>query len=225
MPMVLSPEIAMNYRLEARGMIFDQYKNGKISYMDALILTGEIKHPGDKADTFGLLMNYENLKRNPQLWLGPLPYAKVWFINMIATIFGIKAHLIMVKDTHYLIPLYAIMSLAFLGFIIRWRPRDSGWLTAYLATIVCFYAGYFMIEINYSSYQQYGAPGITLYGRYLFPLLGPIYVLVCCYLMKLFRGVYIRTALALVTALLLIAYDFPWFLAHVTPEWYTWMPQ
>src|SRR6185369_1876135 len=114
MSAVLSPEIAMNYRLDARGIIFDRYRNGKISYMEALILTGEIKHPGDKADTFYLLMNYENME---------------------ATIFGIKAHLIMVKDARYLVPIYAVMSLALLGFLIRWRPRDSGWLPPCLAAI------------------------------------------------------------------------------------------
>ncbi len=225
MPMVLSPEIAMNYRLEARGIIFDRYKKGEISYMDALILTGEIKHPGDKADTFYLLMNYENLKRNPQLWLGPLQYVKVWFINMVATIFGIKAHLIMVKDVRYLIPLYVVMSLALVGFIARWRRQGSGWLPPCMATIVCFYAGYLMIAVNYSSYLEYGAPGITLYGRYLFPLLSPAYVLLSYYLLNLFRAEYIRISLTLATALLLIAYDFPWFLAHATPEWYTWLPQ
>ena len=223
--MVLSPGIAMNYRLEARGMIFDSYKSGKISYMDALILTGEIKHPGDKADTFYLLMNYENMKRNPQLWLGPLPYVKVWFINMVSTVFGIKAHLVMVKESRYLMPLYVVMSLALLGFIVRWRPRESGWLPPCMATIAGFYAGYLMIEINYSSYLQYGAPGITLYGRYLFVLLTPVYVLLCYYLLQLFRAEYIRIVVALATALLLIAYDFPWFLTHVTPEWYTWLPQ
>lgn len=225
MPAVLSPTAAMNYRLEARGMIFNQYKEGKISYMDALILAGEIKHPGDKADTFYLLMNYENLKRNPQLWMGPLSYAKVWFENMVASIFGIKAHLIMVKDSYYLIPLYVVMSLSFLGFLIRWRPRESGWLPPCLVAIACFYAGFLMYEVNYDSYLNYGAPGLTLYGRYLFPVLGPFYVLLCHYLLRLCRANYIRYALALATALLFISYDFPWFLMHATPEWYEWMPR
>ncbi len=87
MPQVLSPEAAMQSRLDARGTIFSQYKEGKISYMDALVLTGEIKHPADKADTFYLLRNYENLKRNPQLWLSPLNYANFWCQTMAASIF------------------------------------------------------------------------------------------------------------------------------------------
>ena len=224
MPTVLSPEKAMNYRLDARGMIFNQYKEGKISYMDALILTGEIKHPGDKADTFFLLMNYENLKRNPQLWLGPLQYIKVWYINMVSSVFGIKAHLIMDKGLRYLIPLYAVMLVSLLGFIFRWRPGESGWMPLSLAATAFFYAGYIMYKINYDTYLNYGAPGLTLYGRYLFPVLAPCCVLMCHYLLLLFHNRYIRQSLALSTALLFISYDFPWFVIHATPEWYDWLP-
>ena len=220
MATILSSKAAMNYRLDARGMIFNQYKEGKISYMEALIMAGEIKHPGDKADTFYLLMNYENLKRNPQLWMGPLAYSGVWFENMVGSIFGIKAHLIMAKDFIYRIPLYVILALSLLGFAVRWRPRESGRLPPCLLAIIGYYSGYLIYEINYDSYLNYGAPGLTLYGRYLFPVMCPVYVLVSVYLLRLFRNDYIRCALALATALLLISYDFPWFLAHVTPEWY-----
>jgi hypothetical protein len=221
---VLSQKAAMEHRLDARGIIFNQYKDGKISYMDALILTGEMNHPGDKADTFYLLMNYENLKKNPQLWLGPLAYIKVWFENMVATIFGIKSHLIMVKDWRYLTPLHAIMSLSLLGFIVRWRPHESGWLPPGLAAVAAFYAGYLLYEVNYPSYLNYGAPALTVYGRYLFPIIGVCYSLSVYYILALFRSEQIRIALALSMAVLFIAYDFPWFLMHATPEWFSWLP-
>jgi len=222
---VLSPQAAMEHRLDARGLIFNQYREGKISYMDALILAGEIKHSGDKADTFFLLMNYEKLKQNPQLWLGPLQYIKVWFINMAATVFGIKAHLIMVKEGISLIPLYVVLLLSLLGCVIRWRPGESGWMQLSLAAVAVFYAGFILYRFNYDSYLNYGAPGLTLYGRYLFPVLTPCSVLLCHYLLLLSRNDYIRWSLALATALLFIAYDFPWFLMHATPEWYDWLPR
>jgi hypothetical protein len=225
MQRVLSPETAMQYRLAARGMIFNQYREGKISYMDALLMTGEIKHPGDKSDTFYLLMNYEKLKRNPQLWMGPLPYMKVWFETVIATIIGIKAHLPMYKESHYLLPIYLVLATSLLGFIVRWRPDQSGWLSPYFAAIACYYAGYLLYMVNYDNYLNYGVPGITLQGRYLFPIMTPFYVLLCHYLLQLFRSEKIRIALALTTALIFIAYDFPWFLMHATPQWYEWMPQ
>ncbi|MDD2581346.1 MAG: hypothetical protein PHR66_05050 [Desulfuromonadaceae bacterium] len=221
---VVSPEVAMQSRLDARGIIFNQYKEGKISYMEALILTGEIKHPGDKADTFYLLMNYEKLKRNPQLWLSPLNYANFWFQTMTASTFGIKGHLGMFKPPLYLLPVYAEMALAFLGFIIRWRPREAGWSPLSLAVVIAFYAGFLIYEVNYDTYLNYGEPSLTVYGRYLFIVMAPACVLLCHYLLCLFRSERIRTTLALATSLLFILYDFPWFLVHVTSEWYTWLP-
>ncbi|MGB9082738.1 MAG: hypothetical protein WCD00_15690 [Desulfuromonadaceae bacterium] len=220
MSQVISPEIAMQSRLDARGMIFNQYKEGKISYMDALILTGEIKHPGDKADTFYLLMNYEKLKRNPHLWLSPLNYANFWFQTMTASIFGIRAHLGMFKPPLYLLPVYVVMALAFLGFVIRWRPREAGWSPLSLAVVVVSYAGILIYEVNYDAYLNYGEPSLTVYGRYLFIMMAPAYVLLCHYLLCLFRSEHVRTTLALATALLFISYDFPWFLMHATAEWY-----
>jgi hypothetical protein len=56
-------------------------------------------------------------------------------------------------------------------------------------------------------------------------VLGAVYVLACHYLVRLFRSDKSRLALALATALLFITYDFPWFLAHATPNWYEWMPR
>lgn len=225
MAVVLSSSAALNYRLDARGTIFNEYKTGKISYTDALVLAGEIKHPADKADTFYLLMNYEKMKNNPRLWLSLPNYAKVWFQIMVSTIVGIKGHLGMFKSALYLVPVYALLALSALGFALRWRPRESGWLPAGLAVVALFYAGYLFYEINYDSYLNYGEPSLTVYGRYLFLILVPVYVLVCNYLLQLFRSRQIRVTLALATALLFISYDFPWFLMHVTPEWYEWLPR
>jgi len=225
MSVVLTPEISLQDRIGARERIFSLYESGKISYMDALQMTGEMTHAGDKSDTFFLLMNYQGLRANPKLWLGPLAYTKIWFQEMSSTIFGIKAHLPMYKGTRYLAPVYLVLALALGGFLARWRPRVSGWLPGALALISCFYALVLLVKVNYPAYTYYGTPGITLQGRYLFPVLAPLYLLVCYYLLDLFRAERTRTVLALATALLFIAYDFPWFLAHANAEWYAWLPQ
>jgi hypothetical protein len=223
MAAVTSSSAAMNYRLDARGTIFNDYKEGKISYMDALILAGEIKHPTDKADTFYLLMNYQKMKSNPNLWMGPYDYVKFWLQTMLTTIFGIKGHLVMFKEPSYLLPVYALAALAALGFVVRWRPRQSEWLSPMLAALALFYAGFLMYQINYDSYLNYGEPTLTVYGRYLFPIMVPACVLLCHYLLQLFRNAYLQLALTLAAALLFIAYDFPWFLTHVTADWYKWI--
>jgi hypothetical protein len=225
MPKVLTPELSMQNRIGAREEVFSLYESGKISYMDALQMAGDIRHPGDKADTFYLLMNYENLRAHPANWLGPVAYAKIWFQQMTATIFGIKGHLQMFKNPRQLIPIYLVLALALAGAVLRWRPREQGWLTASLAAVSLFYAGVLLVKVNYPAYSYYGNPGITLQGRYLFPVLAPIYVLGSLYLVRLFRARALKLALALGTALLCLVYDFPWFLAHATAGWLAWLPK
>jgi len=220
MATVVSPESSMQYRIGARERIFSLYTEGKISYMEALQMTGEIKHPGDKSDTFYLLMNYENLKTNHALWLTPPQYLKQWVQDMTGSVLGIKGHIGMFKPPRYLVPAYVIMALAAAGFALRWRPRESGWLAPCLAVIASFYAAVLLYKVNYNAYLYYGVTGITLQGRYIFPVLGPIYVLCCHYMLSLPRNRQVRIALAAATALLFIGYDFPWFFAHATPEWF-----
>jgi hypothetical protein len=116
------------------------------------------------------------------------------------------------------------MALSLIGFIVRWRPGESGWQSLSLAAVVLWYAGYLMYKVNYESYLNYGEPSLTVYGRYLFIVMAPVYVLLCQHLLCLFRSGLVRNSLALATALLFISYDFPWFLMHVTAEWYTWLP-
>lgn len=225
MEAVLSKHAAMQNRTNARGLIFKQYKEGRISYMDALILAGDIKHPGDKADTFYLLMNYTQLKQNPALWLGPIDYAKVWSRIMLSTIFGIKAHLQIYKGPAAMMAIYAIICLAVLGFVMRWRPRTDGWYPPALMAIAAIYTGYLMYFFNYGTYKTYGEPSLTVYGRYLFPVMTAAYAVMCHYLLHLFRNRQIRLLLALATAGVFISYDFPWFLMNTTTEWYQWLPR
>jgi hypothetical protein len=222
---VVSTENALQNRIGAREKIFFLYLSEQISYLDALQMTGNIASPGDKADTFYLLMNYQNLKANPALWLGPFEYTKLWFQNMVGTSVGIKAHLPMFKSPPLLIPVYLVLALALAGFLARWRPRDAGWLPAALAACAFFYAGFLLVKINYPAYGYYGTTGIALQGRYLFPVLAPACAVGCTYLLRLVRSGAPRMVLAGSVALIFLAYDFPWFLAHATAQWYHWLPQ
>jgi hypothetical protein len=216
----LSSSAAMKNRLEARGTIFNDYKGGKISYMEALQLAGTIEHPGDKSDTFYLLMNYEGMKGHPERWMGPLAYSRYWYNTVLATVLGFKGHLIMVKPTRLLLPFTVLLSLSCLGLALRWRPRLDGWLPALLGFVALTYSAYLMIEVNYDSYLNYGTPGLTLQGRYLLPIIGPVYLLCCHFLVRLFRRESLALALVLAAALLFIWGDFPWFLTHANAQWF-----
>ena len=221
---VLSAGHALQYRIAERENIFSLYQSGQISYMEALQMAGEIRHVGDKSDTFYLLMSYENLKAHPSLWMGPRDYVKVWFVIMAGSVFGIKAHLPMYKSFSFMVPIYLVLALSLAGIVLRWRPRDGGWLAASLLAVAGFYTGVLLVKVNYPAYQYYGNPGIATQGRYLLIVFAPLCLLASLYLARLFRAERVRLGLVLATALLFLAYDFPWFLAHATPEWYSWLP-
>jgi hypothetical protein len=79
-----------------------------------------------------------------------------------------------------------------------------------------------LYRFNYQEYLDNGAPYVALQGRYIFPVIGPIYVLSSIYLMRLFQGRAARLAIFGLAAFIFIMSDFPLFLARITPEWSYW---
>jgi hypothetical protein len=217
---VLPPEIAMQNRLAARTMIFTLFKEGRVSKEEALAMTSYISHPGDRADAAYLVENWADLKDNRFELLGPGQYAVFWVQRMSAGIFGIFGHFLMPNDGPMMWLFAAVFSLTCLAVMVRWRTSESGRLPLQLMVIAAFYALFLMYYVNYGGYLDSGALGIALQGRYIFPVLGPIYVVACCYLLRLFRNEYARLGLAGAVCLLFLASDLPFFLLHARPEWF-----
>ena len=84
------------------------------------------------------------------------------------------------------------------------------------------YAAFLLLKINYPNYVDSTDIVLTVAGRYIFPVMGPIYVVSCLYLMRLFKGNKGRIALAAFAGVVLICSDFPFFLSNATPEWFDW---
>jgi hypothetical protein len=223
---VLSLDSVMQYRLDARNYIFKQFKEGRISIDQAASMAEKyIAHPGDRADAIGLVENYANLVQNRVPMMGPLPYMAVWILQMMGTTFGIKAHIGMGNEGVTLIPVTLLILLTGVAFLVRWRPWGDAWLPTGLAAIALFYGIFLMYKVNYEAYLYFKDIVITVAGRYIFPVIGPIYVLSCYYLLRLFRGRNARVALAIAACLIFIGSDFPFFLSRVTPEWFDWALQ
>jgi hypothetical protein len=217
---VLSPDKAMQYRVIARNKIFILFKEGKVSFEQAMAMTSQIKHPGDRFGAMQLIVNYYNLRQAGVRPAGRGEYMLFWVRQMMSTIYGILGHLQMLNEGPTLWPFYALFLMAGLGLLIRWRPWEAGWLPSCLIVIVFSYSLYLMYEVNYETYLEYWSPTLALQGRYIFGIIGPIYVLFSYYLLRLFRGQRMRFALAVAASLVFIAFDFPYFLLHVTPQWF-----
>jgi hypothetical protein len=217
---VLSPDKAMQNRLAARSMIFSQFKEGRISREEALAMTSQIDHPGDRADAENLIENWADLKENGLELLGPVQYAAFWVQMMASGIFGIFGHILMASEGPLMWLFAAVFVLAGFAVIVRWRPSKTTRLPLYLMVVAVFYSLFLMYGVNYKGYLGTGKPDLSLQGRYVFPVLGPIYVVVSYYLLCLFRSAYARLIVAGAVSLLFIASDLPFFLLHVTPEWF-----
>jgi hypothetical protein len=219
---VLPLEKAMQYRLTARGHIFNLFKQGQITVDQAMKMAAQITHPGDREDTMNMVENYAYAQKAGFKPLGPAPYTAMWILQMLSTSFGIKAHIGMPNHGFSFIPLTVLILFVLAAYVVRWRPWDMNWLPTCLIGVSVCYAAVLIVKINYPNYVDSTDIVLTVAGRYIFPVMGPVYVVSCIYLTRLFKGEKARLKLAACTALVLILSDFPFFLASVTPEWYAW---
>ena len=185
---VLSPEEAMQNRLAARDMIFSQFREGRISGQEAMDMASRIKDPDDRKDTIALMENYFALKNNMIKMMGPLEYAALWVWYMSGGIFSIPVNYHLFKEGPTLWPFAALGVLTGLGILIRWRPSDAAWLPTCLMVIVAFYGLFLLWYVNYPKYLYLGEFSSGVQGRYLFPVLGAMYVVSSYYLLRLFRS-------------------------------------
>jgi hypothetical protein len=219
---VLSADSAMKYRTQARNMIFMLYKEGKVSKEKALEMTSVIANKVDRGTTAALIEDYDYQKSNGMQLMNPVQYIPLWAETVCAGTFGIFAHLPMQIGPLKIYLFLALLVLAGIGFLRRWRPSEEGWLPAYLAVVAVFYCVFLMYFVNYRTYLDYWSPWLSLQGRYIFPVLAPISVLSALYLVRLPGGRGGRLAVFAACALLFILSDFPFFLSNVTPDWFAW---
>jgi hypothetical protein len=219
---VLPLENAMQYRLTARGHILKLFRLGQINIEQARQMASRIMHTGDREDTINLVENYSNAHKAGFKPLGPAPYTAMWILQMLSTSFGIKAHVGMPNQGYSFIPLTLLILVVLLAYLVRWRPWDMEWFPTSLLGVSIGYATFLIVRINYPNYLDSTDIILTVAGRYIFPVMGPVYVVSCIYLMRLFKNEKMRMLLFSCAALVLIGSDFPFFLASVTPEWFVW---
>ena len=221
---VLSPDIALEHRISARDMIVEYFKDGRLSYQQAIQRTRFISHQGDRADTVYLIQRLADHRVNGYEMLGPVAYIVPWGEHIAATVFGIKGHLSMLNKGLTIVPVAVLMLLALLGSVMSWRRGTQAGIAAHLALLCGAYAIFLMYAHNYKLYLYYENFSMALQGRYVFPVMGAFYVCFSYYLMCLFRRESLRLGLAISAAFVFISLDFPFFLYHATRNWFGLLP-
>ena len=162
--------------------------------------------------------NYFSAVSSGKQPLGIIAYLPEWFSALVSTTFGIKAFIWMVNPT--IIGLFSfLMLVSLIAFLIGCKKglrKES----LHLAIIAFAYMLFLYVYINYPAYLYYRHKGMSVSGRYVFPVLAPVYALSLYYLINLFKNKQLRIAIAVAVSFLFIISDFPAFLMQATSDWY-----
>jgi hypothetical protein len=211
-------ENAVQYRLYARNQLFNRYKSGEYSYEYAIQQTAQIKNPADRAATVQLLQTARDAKENNKKPMGLIRYIPEWSRGMLGRSVGYMGHQILFKSPKELYPYYIVFLLTGVMMIIKffWSRENRRTLMAFV--VVLFYASLLIWYVNYPSYIHFGADGIGLAGRYIFPVLMPICGLIAYYAIG-FWPKKIQIIMAGLISGWFIYGDFIFFMNNVPSQW------
>lgn len=216
---ILGKENAMKYRIYARERTVNQYRYGKIGYEEALRQAQSIPHPGDRMDALYLLNIAKRYRENPFPLMNRVEYVPTWLTIVLNRTVGIFAHASLRKYS-YPFTIYVVIYLASLVLFIRyWRPDDGRGMVTDAFVLTLFYALVLMQYVNYPIYLSSLTVGKVVHGRYLFPVIVPLYGMMSFYFLKPFGGK-VQAILLVAVSLYFIWGDFPYFLMHAGPEWF-----
>jgi len=144
-------------------------------------------------------------------------YFTNWIKLIPPRVYGIMGHKNMLKTRDQLLPYYAIFAVSVLLFIRRYKTKDS--ITNILSIIILFYTSFLLVVFNYLLvYKKYLVTALAVQGRYLFPVLGLIYILMCMYLFKIKNNIW-RICISISIFLLFVSGGASFFQKNVTAKW------
>lgn len=219
MNQVLPIEACLQNRLFARDYAVREYQSGKLTLLEAQRIVLQIRDPGDRAAAWNRLAEAVNVKQqgaSPRM--GRWRYAREWVEVVVSRTYSVAAHLSLFKYPRDFYPYYATFLLAALMWAFRGRGLFLPGMGA-VSIVAFFYSLFLMQVVNYMIYTVTGSMGLALTGRYMFPVLIPLYLLTA-------QGLIAKTprwwqiGVGLAVAIVFVAGEFPWFLRNAGPEWY-----
>ncbi|MFP6605991.1 MAG: hypothetical protein VCC67_00670 [Myxococcota bacterium] len=211
---VVGEENAMQNRVFARARILERFRAGEITVGEARRLSRKIRHLGDRRDTIILL---KAAQRPASSVSGRIQYVGQWSWRILKSSVGYLGHRRVEKSDDAIYAYTAVFLLAALLLAWRWRPGASHGVPADAAFLAAGYALILMWFVNYPNYQASRFIELGLQGRYIFPVLVPIYGLVAYGIGELAPEKARPWLVAGVAAFYLYG-DFPWFLQQIDPE-------
>lgn len=149
--------------------------------------------------------------------LKPYWYIPHWIYLMTDRVYGIFGHQSMVLSYGQFSRYFGIIVLGIILFLTNCKAKNSKY--KFFISLILFYVFILMYHTNYQSYLSYGLLHAAVQGRYIFPVISSLYILVVQGLLS-FKNKHIRAIIFGVVLSIFIYGNIPFFLKNVTENWF-----
>ncbi|MDD2578339.1 MAG: glycosyltransferase family 39 protein [Candidatus Dojkabacteria bacterium] len=149
--------------------------------------------------------------------LEPYWYIPHWVYLMINRTYGIFAHKSMVLSYEQFSRYFGIIVLGIILFLTNCRAKNSKY--KFFISLILFYIFLLMYHTNYQGYLSHGLLHVAVQGRYIFPVIISIYILVVQGLLS-FKNKYIRAIIFGLVLFIFVYGNMPFFMKNFTENWF-----
>lgn len=149
--------------------------------------------------------------------INPVFYFPYWVVEMSKKIFGIMGDRSLFMSYEYLVPYFGFF-FVWLYLLFKNRKKIAKEDKA-LIVISLFYTLTVAYYVNYKAYIRTDWKDLALQGRYIFPVIGIIYVLFSKYFLKIKNSKLFHILLAILLAVFILG-NYGYFFANVSTDWF-----
>jgi len=149
--------------------------------------------------------------------MNPVFYFPYWVVEMSKKIFGIMGDRSMFMKYEYLVPyfVYFFLSMYLLFKNRKKLKREEKGIIA----VIFFYTLVVAYYVNYKAYILTDWRDLGLQGRYIFPVLAPMYIVFSKYFLKIKNSKLLNVLVGILIAVFLLG-NYGYFFANAPTNWF-----
>ena len=203
--------LVLNMNLYGTNLI--RYHSIKPSCVEVMKVEQCMKNAG-----FASYFELEKIAPSQDSLLKLFWYIPHWIHLMIDRTYGVFTHLKLSLTYEWFLCYFSTFVLSVIKFI---RDYDKKRVEhSYFIFLIVFYTIILMVFTNYPAYKTHGIIHAGVQGRYMFPVLIPLYALLSSSILS-FKNKYIRWILFIFVMVVFLFGNIPFFIRNVTDEWFT----
>ena len=150
-----------------------------------------------------------------------LSFSYLWLETMLSNTVGILAHRpLSIHKNENELSLFKLFFLASFFIVARyWRMNTAGFMVNQGIGIILAYGLFLMLYFNYYQIYLWCFAPLAVQGRYIFPVIVPLYGIIAYYLTS-FVGKKLSILIVILVALFFIWGDYPYYKSHVNEDLY-----